>query len=49
LTFYFAAHGARLKLYKADMHIHTCLSPCGDWGMSPKRIVEKSLEKKLDI
>ena len=49
LTFYFAAYGARLKLYKADMHIHTCLSPCGDWGMSPKKIIEKSLEKKLDI
>jgi len=31
------------------MHIHTCLSPCGDWGMSPKKIIEKSLEKKLDI
>jgi len=31
------------------MHIHTCLSPCGDWGMSPKKIIEKSLEKNLDI
>jgi hypothetical protein len=31
------------------MHIHTCLSPCGDWEMSPKRIIEKSLERKLDI
>ncbi|MDP3284608.1 MAG: PHP-associated domain-containing protein [Desulfobacterales bacterium] len=38
-----------MKLFKADMHIHTCLSPCGDWGMSPKKIIEKSLEKKLDI
>jgi len=31
------------------MHIHTCLSPCGDWGMSPKKIIENSLEKNLDI
>ena len=31
------------------MHIHTCLSPCGDWGMSPKTIIKKSLEKNLDI
>jgi len=31
------------------MHIHTCLSPCGDWGMSPKKIIQKSLEKNLDI
>ncbi len=38
-----------MKLYKADMHIHTCLSPCGDWGMSPRAIVEKSRQKGLDI
>lgn len=38
-----------LRLYKADLHIHTCLSPCSDWEMSPKKIVEKSIEKKLDI
>jgi 3',5'-nucleoside bisphosphate phosphatase len=38
-----------LSPYKADMHIHSCLSPCGDWGMSPKQIVEKSLERDLDI
>ncbi|MDM8538565.1 PHP domain-containing protein, partial [Desulfobacterales bacterium HSG17] len=34
---------------QADLHIHTCLSPCGDWDMSPKNIVEKSCEKGLDI
>ncbi len=38
-----------MKLYRADMHIHTCLSPCGDWGMSPKAIVEKSRRMGLDI
>ena len=38
-----------MKLYKADMHIHTCLSPCGDWGMSPRAIVEKSRQMGLDI
>lgn len=38
-----------LKLFKADLHIHTCLSPCSDWEMSPKKIVEKSIEKQLDI
>ena len=31
------------------MHIHSCLSPCGDWGMSPRAIVEKSREAGLDI
>ena len=33
----------------ADLHIHTCLSPCGDWEMSPRAVVEKSREKGLDI
>ena len=31
------------------MHIHSCLSPCADLDMSPKAIVEKSLEEGLDI
>lgn len=38
-----------LKKFKADMHIHSCLSPCGDWEMSPKRIVQQSLEVGLDL
>lgn len=38
-----------MKLFKADMHIHTCLSPCGDWGMSPKAIAEKSRRMGLDV
>ena len=39
----------QLKKFKADMHIHSCLSPCGDWDMSPRRIIEKSLEVGLDL
>lgn len=31
-----------MKLIKADMHIHTCLSPCAEVTSSPKRIVEKA-------
>jgi predicted metal-dependent phosphoesterase TrpH len=38
-----------LKKFKTDMHIHSCLSPCGDWEMSPKRIVQQSLEVGLDL
>ena len=38
-----------LKKFKADLHIHSCLSPCSDWDMSPKKIVEKSLEQQLDL
>jgi len=38
-----------LRKFKADMHIHSCLSPCGDWDMSPKRIIKKSREVGLDL
>lgn len=38
-----------LKTFKADLHIHSCLSPCSDWDMSPKKIVQKSLEQQLDL
>lgn len=38
-----------MDLYRADLHIHSCLSPCGDWGMSPRDIVAKSCELGLHI
>lgn len=38
-----------LRLFKADLHIHTCLSPCTELDMSPKRILAAAKEKKLDI
>ncbi|MGB9721060.1 MAG: PHP-associated domain-containing protein [bacterium] len=38
-----------LRWFRADLHIHTCLSPCGDLTMSPKRIVEKAKAEMLDI
>nr|WP_321451688.1 PHP domain-containing protein [uncultured Carboxylicivirga sp.] len=38
-----------MKLFKADLHIHTVLSPCGSLEMSPKVVVQKALEKVLDI
>jgi len=38
-----------LKEFKADLHIHTCLSPCGDLKMSPRAIVEQAEKKGLDI
>ncbi len=37
------------KVYKADLHIHTCLSPCGDLKMSPKNIIEQVLKNNIDI
>lgn len=35
--------------FKADLHIHTVLSPCGDLEMSPDAIVTRALDQKLDI
>jgi 3',5'-nucleoside bisphosphate phosphatase len=34
---------------KADIHIHTCLSPCADILVSPKRIVEKAFNTGLNM
>jgi len=38
-----------LKEFKADLHIHTCLSPCADASMLPGRIVKQAKLKCLDI
>lgn len=38
-----------LRPFQADLHIHTCLSPCGDWDMGPMNIIEKSRQMDLDI
>ena len=38
-----------IKEFKADMHIHTCLSPCADLEMSPRNIVKEAKKKGLDI
>ncbi len=36
-------------VFKADLHIHSVLSPCGSLESSPERIVSKAADKKLDI
>jgi predicted metal-dependent phosphoesterase TrpH len=38
-----------LRLFKADLHIHTCLSPCTELDMSPKRILSSAAKKGIDI
>jgi len=38
-----------LRCFRADLHIHTCLSPCAEVTMSPKRIALRALRKKLDM
>lgn len=34
---------------KADLHIHTVLSPCGDLEMSPRNIIDQAVVKGLGI
>lgn len=35
--------------YAADLHIHSCLSPCGDLSMSPREIVRRARAAGLDM
>lgn len=37
-----------LRSVRADLHIHTCLSPCGELEMTPMKIVARSVEKGID-
>jgi PHP family Zn ribbon phosphoesterase len=38
-----------LRTIRADLHIHSCLSPCGDEEMRPCAIVKKALVMGLDM
>ena len=38
-----------MSLYKCDLHIHSCLSPCGDEDMTPGNIVGMALLNGLQI
>jgi PHP family Zn ribbon phosphoesterase len=38
-----------LKEFQADLHIHTCLSPCGDLTMSPTAIVAQAGRRRIDL
>jgi PHP family Zn ribbon phosphoesterase len=38
-----------LRRYRADLHVHTCLSPCGDLQMSPQKITARLLKEGVDI
>lgn len=38
-----------MKTFRADLHVHTVLSPCADVEMIPPLIVQKALEKKIDL
>jgi PHP family Zn ribbon phosphoesterase len=38
-----------MKEFRADLHVHTVLSPCADVAMIPPLIVQNALEHKLDL
>ena len=38
-----------LRTYRADLHMHTCLSPCADIDMTPRSIVQEALAADLDM
>ncbi len=38
-----------MKEFRADLHIHTLLSPCADLEMTPRNIIIKARESGLDI
>jgi len=38
-----------MKTVRADLHIHTVLSPCGDLDMSPARILGEAKRKEIGI
>ena len=38
-----------MRQYRADLHVHTCLSPCGELEMYPSNIVKQATQQQLDI
>jgi len=38
-----------LRSYRAELHVHTVLSPCAEVEMIPPLIVQQALENKIDI
>ncbi len=38
-----------LRTFRADLHIHSCLSPCGDEEMRPHPVVNQALALGLDM
>ncbi len=38
-----------LRHFRADLHIHSCLSPCGELSNYPRKIVERALAEGLRI
>jgi len=38
-----------MYIYKADLHLHTCLSPCGGYDVTPTEVVRRAAKLGIDI
>ncbi|MFO7862884.1 MAG: PHP-associated domain-containing protein [Salinivirgaceae bacterium] len=38
-----------MQHFKADLHTHTVLSPCGSLEMAPMQIIDKACEQNIDL
>jgi hypothetical protein len=38
-----------LRRIKADLHVHTCLSPCSGLDMSPREVVNAAVRRGIDL
>ena len=38
-----------LRRFRADLHVHTCLSPCADLAMSPRTIAREAQQRNIGI
>jgi predicted metal-dependent phosphoesterase TrpH len=38
-----------LRRFRADLHIHSCLSPCGELSIYPRKIVKRAFEEGLEV
>jgi 3',5'-nucleoside bisphosphate phosphatase len=38
-----------MKRFRADLHVHSVLSPCAELEMSPVNIIREAAERKIDI
>jgi len=38
-----------MRTFRADLHIHSCMSPCSELDMTPSAIVRTAVEAGLDI
>ncbi len=38
-----------MEIFRADLHTHTILSPCGDLEMTPRNIIDMAVARNIDI